>query len=269
MAAHNLIPRTPLHRAFCWAIVGSLRLLPKRTQAFVRTMHEPVARLDTDLGDVKMLATNTWEQWRLRSCRKEPETVAWLKENLRPDDVLYDIGANIGAYTLLACTIQPTVRCVAVEPIATTYGHLVRNLALNHFSERVQTINVAVGPETRMGYFEVADFLPGTDAVGELKPGSTYARQSVLFVRLDDLASVFHMPPPTLIKADIDGGELALLAGAIETLKLSELRGILIEVDRDGTDSKVIEIIQSAGFKLVHRADKEKSGISNLIFSRF
>ncbi len=41
-------------------------------------------------------------RWRARSCAKEPWTVRWIQESIRKGDVLYDIGANVGTFALLA-----------------------------------------------------------------------------------------------------------------------------------------------------------------------
>jgi hypothetical protein len=62
---------------------------------------------------------------------KEPETIEWLRGNLRDGDVFYDVGANIGLYSLYAAKLRPGCRVFAFEPESHNFGSLCGNLLLN------------------------------------------------------------------------------------------------------------------------------------------
>ena len=74
---------------------------------------------------------------------KQKATIAWI-DSFRPDSVFWDIGANIGSYTLYAA-LRPDMRVVAFEPAAVNYFILAANCELNGFGERVDCLPIGVG----------------------------------------------------------------------------------------------------------------------------
>jgi hypothetical protein len=69
---------------------------------------------------------------------QEFEEMAFMLHQLRPDDVFVDVGANVGAYTLLAGTAG--ARCVAFEPVPATFRALRDNVRLNGLQTRVRVV---------------------------------------------------------------------------------------------------------------------------------
>lgn len=263
--ASNL-PKSGLHRVAVKAIVGCLNGLPRRTRDYVWTAFQPTGDLDGPIPGIKLHVRNKEERWRQKSCAKEPETVAWLQNNLRDDDVLYDIGANIGAYTLFSCGFKKGIRAVCVEPIVSNVFALSGNMRINGFDDRVWVMNVALSDKSQMLRFDVRNDIPGTASIrAESDPGNDLS-QAVLCMRLDDFAAL-GLPSPTVMKVDIDGAELDMLKGAIETLQLPNLRTVLVEADLNDTADQVIEAMSQAGFELHEKHIRAKS-ICNLIFMR-
>src|SRR6185312_15277045 len=80
----------------------------------------------------------------------EPDTRCWIDEHVRSGDVLWDIGANIGAYTLYA-GLTPNVRVVAFEPLASTYAMLADNIGLNGIGDHAIAICAALSSTS--GFF--------------------------------------------------------------------------------------------------------------------
>ena len=66
---------------------------------------------------------------RARSCSKEPETIDWLKSYFKEDSVLYDIGANIGAYSLVAGKMNDSGRIFSFEPGYSSFSSLIVKVA--------------------------------------------------------------------------------------------------------------------------------------------
>jgi FkbM family methyltransferase len=259
-------PKSRLHRVVVKAIVGVLNGLPRRTRDYVWTMFQPTGTLDGPIPGIKLHVRTKEERWRQKSCAKEPETVAWLQQNLRDDDVLYDVGANIGAYTLFACGFKKGLRAVCVEPIVSNVFALSGNLRINGFDDRVSVMNVALSDKQQMLRFDVRNDIPGTASIrAESKPENDLS-QAVLCLRLDDFAAL-GLPSPTIMKIDIDGAEIDMMKGARETLRLPNLRTVLIEADLEQTADAVIEMAKEAGFELKEKHTRAKA-ICNLIFVR-
>jgi FkbM family methyltransferase len=181
-----------------------------------------------------MIVSNEWERYRVETlATKEPETVSWIIENFRPGDVLFDVGANIGIYAILAAAHNREGTVVAVEPMAATFARLCHNTLLNGF-DNLRPWCVAIAAADGAGAF---DFSSLTAASSMHSPaGSNMTEQfgekvaiqaGIGLVSLDSLAGMVGMP--NLIKIDVDGGEDAVLAGAERVLANPTLRSVLIE----------------------------------------
>ena len=213
-----------------------------------------VGRLDYAAADLRVGVTSRTEILsRLRPCEKEPWTVAWLERTLRPGDVLWDVGANVGAYSLIAASLdREAAKVVAVEPAYATYAALCDNVLLNGFEGVVMPLPVLLGDRPMLEALGMRNTEPGAsehEVGGEGLP--------VLAFRLDDLVAQFGLPAPTVMKIDVDGGEVSVLAGAAETLAQRELRSVLVEVDRSGGDA-VVELLTRAGLGLAERVDERQ-----------
>src|SRR6185437_127183 len=119
-----------------------------------------VGRLDYDGAQLLVGVTSRTEILsRLRPVAKEPWTVRWLETSLREGDVLYDVGANVGAYSLIGAALGRASRIVAIEPGYATYAALCDNVRLNGLEETVIPLPLLLGDETRLvtlGYRDVA-----------------------------------------------------------------------------------------------------------------
>jgi FkbM family methyltransferase len=220
-----------------------------------------VGRLDYERADVLVgVVSPSVIRSRLRPVAKEPWTVRWLEGSLRPGDVLYDVGANIGAYSLIAGRSGvEDVRVVAFEPGYATFAALCDNVLLNDLADVVTPLPALLAERTgpvQLGYASVD---PGS-AEHELGGGGQPEyRQTVLGFALDDLITQFELPPPTLLKVDVDGGEAAVFAGASATLAGPGLRSVLVEIERL-TGEGVVDLLGRAGLVLRERID-ERDGV--------
>jgi FkbM family methyltransferase len=208
-------------------------------------------RIELVLGSQKVLG-------RLASAEKEPFTVEWI-ETLGPGDVLYDIGANVGAYSLIAAKATGNqARVFAFEPSPATYRDLFRNVLHNDCADSITALPLALWSESKVLSFRFHLFRSGAAkhrVATELDLGHPRVA-NVIGVRLDDLIDLFGLPIPTHAKIDVDGGELELLRGAVRTLRRSEWRSILIELELGGDTEQNLEIKQllaEAGFQPAQR----------------
>jgi FkbM family methyltransferase len=240
------------------------RRLLKRLSGASPNQRPEIIPLDYRPRDLYLYVTSNVERTsRAFSCRKEPTTVSWL-ESLVSGDVLYDIGANVGAYSLIAATkVGPTGRVVAFEPSYATFAHLCDNIVLNDVQDIIVPVPVPLGGETTLATFNYHKLVPGhaRHAIGDdaedARGDTPVYRQPVLLTRLDDLVAQFALPAPRFIKIDVDGAEAGVLRGARETLAQRSLHELMIEVDVENT-AVVTELLAAAGFRLADRYDRTR-----------
>jgi FkbM family methyltransferase len=190
---------------------------------------------------------------RQATAAKEPFTVTWLEESLRDGGVLYDIGANVGGYSLIAAAQGDAVRVVAFEPAYKNYAAICDNVVVNGFADRVVPVPLALGRETGLATFRHRRLIVGgarhdsRAEPGELDWQPEY-EQPVLGAALDDVVRWFGLPAPTHAKVDVDGAEVEVFAGAAQTLASPTLRSILVEMADDRSDIECV--LLAAGFRL-------------------
>jgi FkbM family methyltransferase len=239
-----------------------------------------VVPLDYAAHPVRLLATSPMERkWRANSCRKEPWTVAWIEESMSAGGVLYDIGANVGTFSLVAakvCARRGTV--VAFEPGFASYSHLCGNIVLNRCEAIIIPVPLAVAGTCGLGSFRYLSLDPGQSRhdfkqeAWDADTADTPKRyiQPVLSMTLDSAISTFALPAPNHLKVDVDGGEIEVLQGAAQTLANPALHSILIEIDESQTDP-VMAILDRSGYALdrTHKGKHRKDTASRVWYGIF
>lgn len=186
---------------------------------------------------------------------KEPETLDWLDSRLRSGDVLFDVGANVGLYSIYAAKRQAGCRVYAFEPAAPNIERLCRNVEANGLSN-VVPCTFALSNETGFSLLHLSSLEKGAalhalNGEHDLVPACGPAlRQGVFAVTLDEAVARFGLPRPTLLKLDVDGIEEKIAAGGAALLASPSLRSVLIECLRaDGASSSPLEDrLRQAGF---------------------
>ncbi len=222
------------------------------TDERIRSAAVGYGRLDYPGAEILLGLSSRAEYHRLGSCAKEPWTVRWIERYLKPGEVLYDVGANIGAYSLLAAVLAPQARVVAFEPGPGNYAALCANLELNSVTDRAIALPLALGDEPRAAPLGRDASVPGASMALEPGPPETPAI-TALVERLDDVIERFRLPAPTHMKLDVDGAEGAVLAGGKGILASGELRSLMVELDLE-RGGEVIEFLDGFGYGLVERS---------------
>lgn len=149
--------------------------------------------------------------------RPEWREMRFVLDFLKPGDVFIDVGANIGVYSLLACSIDDIV-VWAFEPSSSTAQRLAENITLNSLQSRVRLRQLAIGAAVEPGRLTT-----GMDAVNHLvqvTDGSS--SEPVEVVTLDSEIPSAEADRTSLVKIDVEGGEEAVLRGAQELLRRRE-----------------------------------------------
>jgi FkbM family methyltransferase len=233
----------------------------ENNQFSVRAENYEVTELDRTFC---ILPQSNRDLWRAKSFGiKEPETNKWLRMEIDELSVFWDIGANIGLFSLYAASLNNKCKILAFEPESQNFSSLCQNVFVNCF-ENIDVNGFAVCGSISHSIQDlyVSEMGAGS-AVQNLGVTSPWYskqavfRQKTFAVSPDELVAKFGFPAPTIMKIDVDGIELEILKGSRQILH-GNIRTLLIELDADD-DKEVKEmksIMSNAGFFLLLESDR-------------
>lgn len=196
--------------------------------------------IEVEVGTKRILFANASElcQWRAQTLlQKEPFTIQWL-DALGPGDVLFDVGANIGVYTLYAAIVRGC-HVYAFEPEAYNFALLNRNLYLNGLGmDQVVALPLALSDVEGFDALHMSDMRIGgschsvhEEVSFDLTPKKSKFSQACVVDYLDRLVAEGVIANPDAIKIDVDGFEHKVINGASEILTGESLRTLIIETN--------------------------------------
>jgi FkbM family methyltransferase len=199
----------------------------RRLDTFVYKRQLPVVVTLTEFeaSGVRFEVSNLTEHFRVVLHGGETEYTAAMLQDLRDDDVLFDIGANVGMVALHAAKI---CRTVAFEPDPSFQRRLEVNTALN--PDRTFALEPIAVSDTNGSVVLYTDGDEGNSPSlvhqrGENNSVSVSARS------LDSLVAEGRLPRPTVVKLDVEGAEILVLRGAKQFLTGPQRpRALFIEV---------------------------------------
>lgn len=219
-------------------------------------------------------------EWRVQTIyTKEPDTVAWIR-SMKPGEVFYDVGANIGLYTMLAA--KHGLQVFAFEPESQNFATLIRNLAMNRFSKgQAVAFPFCISDQERVDTLRLSSLIAGGSChsfASDLnykreEKQWAYEQGSVAF-SLDTLVHELQLPQPMHIKIDVDGFEDKVLKGGERVL--DHTQSVLVEMDSNNPDhmgwKAIMEnhgfLVDKEEYEAARRKEGAFAGIGNIIFRR-
>lgn len=238
----------------------------------------------TKYGILKYYCMGWLPLWRSKTLFiKEPETIEWI-DSMENKDILWDIGSNVGLYSVYAGL--KGLKVFAFEPSALNTFFISKNIEINNLKDYVSLFPVALSDKNEFGYLNMTS----TDLGGALnefskteitKVGAGDYKKDIVFKQgmfaysIDELIEKYKFDIPNYIKIDVDSIEDKIMYGGDKTLKNKKVKGILLELDeaKTGTE-KVIDFLTYRGFVLKDKkqSDLIKNGnfksVYNYIFER-
>lgn len=171
---------------------------------------------------------------------------------VRTAKTFWDVGANIGLYSMLAREANPELQVVSIEASTDFYQTLCRNWQLN--PDRWICLHVAVGDGE--GPVHMSRGLRGLDHV---LPASELKSQKLQELRpmmtLDHLARLVGQDRIDVLKIDVEGLELPVLKGAAKLLETGKIGAIVLEADQHdlrygSSNSELVSYLASKNYEL-------------------
>ncbi|HEX8830645.1 MAG TPA: FkbM family methyltransferase [Longimicrobium sp.] len=164
-----------------------------------------------------------------------------FEAHLAPGGVVYDVGANVGFYTLVAATkVGPGGRVVAFEPLPENLRYLRGHVRMNGL-EQVTVFDAA---------------LTDVDGVVRFQPGESRAMGRIAdeglpvrAMRLDGLVTSDTIPPPDVVKIDVEGAEAAVLRGAREVLS-THAPTVFLATHGNAVHGECVKILREHGYEV-------------------
>ena len=213
--------------------------------------------------------------WRARTFLKEqPMLVTWI-DSFNGEDYFYDVGANVGCYSLYAAVRG--IRTFAFEPEFNNLQLLYDNISLNELQEICTPIPIALGAATKLDVFYLKSISKG-DALHSIGRKSYLISDSStvttkldsLVMKLDDVVETFDLPQPTKLKIDVDYNELQVIKGAVRTL--DHVKEVHIEIDvKLAEHREALDALEAQSFHIVRIEESLEwwnQGIANYLLAK-
>ena len=248
----------------------------------------PYIRLLKDNAEMKVLCLSQTCETRARELLiAEPEIIVWL-DSISNSDLLIDVGANIGIYSLYAAIFRHA-SVFSIEPDLENHRALFLNSIANNIGNLIRVYPFASGSTSQISNLYISNLCEAggsmnsidKDLDSRLRPVTRPRLSRVVYkMRLDDLQSEIH-GEKIFLKVDVDGFERQVILGGTNLLQnCDRLSSIYIELDMALEDHlQTIKLIESFGFTYsekqvsdsnIHIRTKwpEFSSLANFIFYR-
>jgi FkbM family methyltransferase len=198
-------------------------------------------------------------------------------DKIKPGEVLYDLGACEGRFSLYAALNG--IECYAFEPENRNFQAMLENISLNEqrLNNKLTPINIAVGAYSHQSSIKIAQpWAGGHQKVLSDVPSRTdlnfnfSEEQSVEVYALDEFVRSNNIPYPDFLKIDIDGSEIPFLQGAPTILQSEKLKSIIFELhEMDESYAYSISLLKKYGYIVSERYTiPNEQNLYNIIFKR-
>jgi FkbM family methyltransferase len=187
----------------------------------------------------------------------EEASTKLVLNKIKKNSVVLDVGGNIGWYSLILAR-EKKCKAYVFEAVPFMQEILLENIRLNKMESRIHLVKKAVSDKN--GYINITTNKFGTNHLTKTKSKDT---QKVQTITIDSFCKQNNISEVGLIKADIEGAELLMLKGALNTLK-KDKPYILIEIEEkhcrkfNYTPEEIFELLTSLGYTCKYVLNKSK-----------
>ena len=214
-------------------------------------------------SSISMYTESLSEFRRVISYRKDHNILDKLLTQIKDDYIIWDVGANIGLYSLIAGIKFPRVKIFSFEPELEAFNRLKENIKLNRLNN-IEALNFGLGNKNEeVALVKGAHFSDGNHSLlKRQEAGNEGAKETVKVFRGDDLIKD-NYPQPNVIKIDVEGFELNVLKGMTGLIKNFESKCIICEIhfsvleasNQNTAPKRIVSLIKEGGFTQVDWLD--------------
>ena len=217
---------------------------------------------------------NELTEWRVKTFfTKEPETLEWIdnfekKENL----IFWDIGANIGLYSIYNALKNNNSKTIAFEPSTSNLRILSRNISINNFENNIKILPIPLtNKKNSFLIMNEPNFIEGSalNSFGEKynfegKNFKSKMKYQIFGTTINYLLENKILEIPDYIKIDVDGIEHLILEGGDRYLKNVKIKSLSIEINENFKEQydNVLKIMYKNNFKVLHKKNNIKAQAS-------
>ena len=211
---------------------------------------------------------------------KEPETLEWInsfekKENL----IFWDIGANIGLYSIYNSLKNPKSTTIAFEPSSSNLRVLTRNISINNLEKNIKVVSAPLtNTENTFQVMKEGKFVEGgaLNTFGEEydfngKEFKSEMNYSLIGTTMNYLVQNSILEIPDYIKIDVDGIEHLILEGGDKVLRNKKIKSLSVEINENFEEQfkTTLLLMEKYEFKFLHKKrNDEFTKIKSGIFAR-
>ena len=246
-------------RTLCIGLIKALNLNGRSTfsNEFMQLL-DP--RIDVVLDNQKLTfrTGNGRLLWRAKSLlTEEPLMITWISA-MQSADVVLDVGANVGIYTIPIAKRVQTVYACELDPL--NIAILKENMFLNGVTENVVVLPFACGDSAKivdvkfrdLAYGDALQLIEGGDPQNTRLGHQNHSSKVVQF-SLDDIFVKLDLARPNKVKIDVDGNELTVLQGMKDLIRGAN--EVYFEDSLSDSCRVVVAFLLASGFKKHQRID--------------
>jgi len=230
--------------------------------------------------DINFFVPNSLVRWRVDTFFiKEPETLEWIDSfDDNPNIIFWDIGANIGLYSIYAALKFKNIEIVSFEPSTSNLRVLSRNISINKLEDKIKINQFPLtNIENKYLIMKEGDFIEGgaLNSFGESFnfEGNSFNAQNnyqVYGTTINYLLKNNILLIPDYIKIDVDGLEHLILEGGDKFLGDKKVKSISIEVNENFVNQydAILKYMEQFNFIFKHKKHNKDFFNSNSDFSK-
>lgn len=228
-----------------------------------KVQFETYEKIDLNGYHLKFINPNYITDWRNKTLKtKEPETINWIGE-FKNDSTFWDIGANIGQYSIYAAKKIKNINVISFEPSVFNLEILARNIYINNL-DNISIMSLPIFDKIENNYFSLSnsDWGGALSSFGTNKNWEgevintefsykTFSFNPIKFI------STFNLGYPDYLKIDVDGVDNIILKSFGHNIKY--IKSILIEVNDNFISQKndIESFLINNNFKLIKKEQSE------------